>query len=660
MTTDTETPTGARRRHIPRPDSFDEENSPTPCRPQDDLLLIEPADRAQDSASNTTSMTAYLDQVCQKSKEEEKTSETHHPSHEALGRKDPNTSDPFDETAVVPDVAEEDEDPEMPTVTVRSCTVGLLMSIFGASVSQIFMYKPVHLSPHPLFIQLACLILGRAFAKIPGPPWWNPCPLTVKETAFAAIMATAGAAGTPSVEMVATQDLFFDRKMHPMIVIMTLLSSQLIGYGWAGLLRPFLIYPAKTIFPSVLPSVALFKSLSQYTPDVEHQVKTFKKTFFGTSLYEIIPMYIAPALQAISPWCLTLPQVPAITNIFGGSMVAEGMGLFAFSADWMLIGSHGPLFVPLMSQITDWVSVSFAIFLMGAAYRFNWFDGPPLPFISYDILDSHGKRYNMSLAMNKDGTENIKGVETLGLPYYAVTYIVGKTGVSLAVTSAITSALLWNWEETKAAFRKTDDPATEDPHRTITKKYAQFPEWGFCLLAVLFMGLAFLCSFLGKSGLSPVALLTAFCISAVLSLAAGFFYATVGIGLHCHAVVQMLGGLMFPGNAIANMWFTLFGSTSVGQSVFMLRDLKLGQYMHLSSSSVVCSQLTGTLVGGFTHYFLMIAILRSQRDVLLLPNGNGVFTGMSLSTYAAESTTWGIFSRRLYLSGQRYVSLSAQ
>jgi ribosomal protein S9 len=83
----------------------------------------------------------------------------------------------------------------------------------------------------------------------------------------------------------------------------------------------------------------------------------------------------------------------------------------------------------------------------------------------------------MTLAINKDGTENTKGVETLGLPYYAATYIVGKTGVSLAVTSAITSALLWNWEETKAAFRKADDPATEDPHRTITKKYAQFPEW---------------------------------------------------------------------------------------------------------------------------------------------------------------------------------------
>jgi hypothetical protein len=82
-------------------------------------------------------LTAYLDQVCQKNKEEGKQSDSQHTCHESLGRKDPNTSDPFDETAVVPEVEEEDEDPEMATVTVRSCTVGLIMSIFGAAVSQV-------------------------------------------------------------------------------------------------------------------------------------------------------------------------------------------------------------------------------------------------------------------------------------------------------------------------------------------------------------------------------------------------------------------------------------------------------------------------------------------------------------------------------------------
>jgi len=617
------------------------------------VLLKEPLEKVPDH--HYPSSSTYLELVDQKIQAHDDKFVTQHALKEALAGKDPNTSDPFDEAAVVPEVEEGEDDPDMPTVTVRSCLVGLIMTIFGAAVSQIFVYKPVHIHPHPLFIQLACLILGRAFAKIPGPTWWNPGPLTVKETVFAAIMATAGAAGTHSVEMLASQDLFFNRKLSPFVSIMTLLSSQLIGYGWAGLLRPLLIYPSKTIFPSVLPSVALFKSLCQYTPDVEEKVSFFSKAFLGTTIYQIIPTYIAPALQAISPWCLTLPQDSAITNIFGGSLVAEGMGLFAFCSDWTLVGSHGPLFVPLLAQITEWASVAFAIFLMGAAYRFNWFGGPHLPFISFDILDSHGKRYNLTTTIFKNGTEDFRGVETLGLPWYAVTFIVGKIGVCLSVTSAVTNVFLYNWPEIKAAFRtEGDGNATEDPHRKITKKYAQFPSWAFALLAITFVALAFLSSFLGDSGLSIVALATAFGLSAVLSLAAGFFYATVGVGLHCHPVVQMLGGLMFPGNAIANGWFTLYGSTSVGQSIFMLRDLKLGQYMHLSPLSVVCSQLIGTLVGGLIHYVLMVCILSTQRDVLLLPNGNGVFTGMALSTFAAGTTTWGVFSRKLYLTGQRY------
>ncbi|KAI9628227.1 hypothetical protein KEM48_011745 [Puccinia striiformis f. sp. tritici PST-130] len=610
MAIDTSALTGPRKRTAQRLDPTHEDESLAHYPPEVNVLSKDPLNDLHFSSSNKTSPIVYLEKVSQKDQ---------HACNEALGGKDPNTSDPFDETAVIPEIEEGDDDPDMPTVTVRAFLVGLLMAIFGAAVSQIFMYKPVHLHPHPLFVQLACLILGRAFASIPGPLWWNPGPLNVKETVFAAIMATAGAAGTPSVEMVATQELFFDRKMHPLVIILTLLSSQLIGYGWAGLLRRFLVYPARTIFPGVLPSVALFKSLGQYTPDVEVKVKFFKKVFLGTTLYQIIPTYVAPVLQAISPWCLTLPQVPAITNVFGGSMVAEGMGLcFQRRLD---TGSHGPLFVPLFAQITQWASVAFSIFLMGAAYRFNFF-----------ALQSN-------TTIHRDGTENVEGVAALGLPYHSPTFIVCQVGSSLAVTSAITTAIVCNWEDIKAAFRKGESGETEDPHRTITKNYTQFPEWAFAILAALFMGLAFLSSYLGESGLSVGALLTAFSISAVLSLAAGFFNATIGIGLHCHHA-WMNSGLMFPGNAIANMWFTLFGSTSVAQSVAMLRDLKLGQYMHLSPLSVVFSQLVGTVAGGFTHYFVMVAILSSQRDVLLLPNGNGVFTVMALSTFAAESTTF--------------------
>ncbi|CAH7684753.1 putative oligopeptide transporter [Phakopsora pachyrhizi] len=510
---------------------------------------------------------------------------------QASGSKDissnKNTSDPFDETAVLPEVVT-DDDPNMPTMTLRSILTGVIMTGFGGGVSQLFMYKPVHLHLHPLFIQLACLIIGKTFAAIPGPKWWNPCPMTVKEVVFSSIMATAGAAGTLSVETIAAQDLFFNKKFDAILILSTLMSSQLLGYTWASVLRPLLVYPSKTIFPSVLPSVALFNSMCGDTPEA----------FVGISLYEVIPTYVSPALQAISPWCLTLPQVPAITQLFGGSMVAEGMGLLSFCLDWTIV------------------------------------DGKNLPFISFDLLDDTGKKYNLTTAVYPNGTEVVEGVEALGLPRYATTFVLGKAGISLALSSAISGAILYNWPVLKAIFQKSDKNELEDPHRTITKNYKEFPNYGFAILAAITITLAFLSNYFGESGLSPGGLAVAFFISALLSLAAGFFYGTVGIHLHCH-------GIFFPGNAIANLWFAMYGSTTVSQCTFMLKDLKLGQYMHL-------------VLGAITHWQVMESIVGSQREVLLLPHGNGVFTGMHLSSLSAQATSWGIFSQRLYYVGARY------
>lgn len=94
---------------------------------------------------------------------------------------------------------------------------------------------------------------------------------------------------------------------------------------------------------------------------------------------------------------------------------------------------------------------------------------------------------------------------------------------------------------------------------------------------------------------------------------------------------------MFPGNAYGNMWFTTYGASTVSQSMNMIKDLKLGQYMHIPQATVVISQLLGTLVGIFVNYGMMKVIIGSQRDVLLLPNGNGVFSGFAIAAFEAHA-----------------------
>ncbi|PLW56968.1 hypothetical protein PCANC_02784 [Puccinia coronata f. sp. avenae] len=547
----------------------------------------------------------------------------------------------------------DDSEDSLSTITLRSVLVGLLISAFGATCAQIFIFKPIVIHVHSLFIQLACLTTGKLMARIPGPKRWNHGPFNIKETTFSSIMACSASAGAiSSVEMIGARSLLFNQVPDFFVSLLVMLSSQLIGYGISGLLRPILVYPSKMVFPSVLPSVVLFKSMYSNSTESLKQISFFKKALLGIGIYEFFPIYIAPALQAISPWCLTLPKKPEITQLFGGSMAGEGLGFLSLSLDWTVVGAHGPLYTPLDAQWNLLVAHVGAIFLFTAAYKYNWLGGGSLPFISFELLDQNGNPYNTSAIINKDGTENQEEVNKLGLPFFSSAYIIGKAFMCLATAAAFTAAVLQSWRSIKDLL--TGKKIETDPHRLVCKKFRDFPMWAFVALLIVSIALAFIASYLNQSGLSAWGLASAILISALLSLASGFFYATTGMRLHTSPVVQMLGGLMFPGNAIGTMWFTTFGSSTASQSTLMLKELKLGQYMHLSSFAVVVGQLIGTVAGVLVNFVVFLSILSSEREALLKPEGSSAFSGMHFTSFEAQSITWGIFGKRLYGSGTRY------
>ncbi|KAI9616506.1 hypothetical protein H4Q26_010902 [Puccinia striiformis f. sp. tritici PST-130] len=602
-----------------------------------------------------------------------------------------NTSDPFDEMAIL-DAEVRDEGGER-TITCRSILIGLVASIIGAATAEVFMFKPVHVHVDILFIQIICMLMGQFCASVPGPLWWNPGPLETKETVFSVIMAGSASAGVLGVELIAAQEVMFEKHMPAIVSVMTLLSSQLIGYGMAGLLRSILVYPSEIIYPGVLPVVALFQSMSSKSETTVKQMSFFKKTMAAISLShmitreyldEIIPTYLAPALSAVSIWCLALPQVPAITNLFGGSLPAEGMGLMAFSADWTLVGSHSPLFVPLLAQMTDWVAYFGCIIIYSGAYTANWLNGGHLPFISYNLFDKHGHRYNLTAAVMKNGTGNAKRRDINGRQEADQT---AWQDFETLPTSRNNEEYAGHSDLVSFSVSRCDMhlPAIQSLSDCLALLDLEPRDSGYAGILVGATALAFLSSHLADSGLAPEALATSLLISFVLCIASGYFYGTLGIPLFVQresiafdfflltyrknadcdtlflidglvtwiAVTQMLGflyfnsGILFPGNAIGTMWFTMYGSTSVQQCVLMLKDFKLGTYMHIAPISVLIAQLIGTIAGGIVHVAVMLSIVTSQREVLLMPNGNGMFTGMVLSVMASQSTgcqLWALHS----------------
>ncbi|OZJ06025.1 hypothetical protein BZG36_01101 [Bifiguratus adelaidae] len=154
------------------------------------------------------------------------------------------------------------DDPNMPLFTLRTVVLGVGLAAFGAVLQEIYYFKPQVVLISPLFIQIIGYVLGNAMAKvIPKSRFFNPGPFTIKEHVVISITATSAAASAFATELLAVMDLFYNETVNVGVAIFLLLSSQMLGYAYAGTLRSFLVYPRHTYFPTTFPGIVLYDSL---------------------------------------------------------------------------------------------------------------------------------------------------------------------------------------------------------------------------------------------------------------------------------------------------------------------------------------------------------------------------------------------------------------
>jgi hypothetical protein len=73
----------------------------------------------------------------------------------------------------------------------------------------------------------------------------NPSSFNSKEHTFIVLMASAAATNAVSTEILAAQKMYYGMDPSPAAAIFLVISSQLLGMGIAGLLRPVLVQPIK-------------------------------------------------------------------------------------------------------------------------------------------------------------------------------------------------------------------------------------------------------------------------------------------------------------------------------------------------------------------------------------------------------------------------------
>jgi OPT family oligopeptide transporter len=167
------------------------------------------------------------------------------------------------------------DDSTLPVWTFRMWFLGLLSCCLLSFLNQFFAYRSEPLVISQITVQIATLPLGRLMAavlpsktfKIPGfgskQFSFNPGPFNMKEHVLITIFANAGSAfgsGSPyAVGIVNIIKAFYGRSISFFAAWLLIITTQVLGYGWAGLLRKYVVEPAHMWWPSTLVQVSLFR-----------------------------------------------------------------------------------------------------------------------------------------------------------------------------------------------------------------------------------------------------------------------------------------------------------------------------------------------------------------------------------------------------------------
>jgi OPT family oligopeptide transporter len=539
-------------------------------------------------------------------------------------------------------------------------------------------------------VQVASLPLGHFLARVLptrkfkapallGRGEWslNPGPFNMKEHVLISIFANAGCAfGNGSAYAVMIVDIiraFYRRSISFFAAWLLITTTQVLGYGWAGLMRKYVVEPAHMWWPGTLVQVSLFRALHEKEADDEgggpprgtSRAKFFLVALACSFLWYAVPGYLFPTLTSMS-WVCWIFSKSVTAQQLGSGM--RGLGLGAFILDWTAVSSF--LFSPLVSPFfaTANILAGFVLFLYGvvpAAYwGLNLYNARRFPLFSSHLFMFNGTSYDINDIVNDRFEIDMDAYQQRGRinmsTLFALTY-----GLSFAAIAAtVTHVALFHGKEIYRRFRASQKQEKPDAHTRLMKKnYEDAPGWWFHSLLMLSVAVSLiLCTVLKKEVQLPWwGLLFACAMAFVFTLPVSIITATTNQTPGLNVLSEYVIGLILPGKPIANVCFKVYGYMSMSQAVSFLQDFKLGHYMKIPPKSMFLVQFVGTIVAGTVNlavaYWLLGSIPNICQDALL--PADSPWTCPSDRVFFDASVIWGLVGpRRIFGALGNYGALN--
>lgn len=559
-----------------------------------------------------------------------------------------------------------------PTIRLNHWRTWFLTTIFVvvfAGVNEFFSLRYPTLEINFIVAQVVCFPVGKLLELLPDKkcnrvPFFdlNPGPFTKKEHAVITIAVALTSSTAYAMYILNAQVSFYKFNVNAGYQLLLVWTSQMLGYGLAGLTRRWTVYPASCIWPQTLISVSLFDSLHKKvgvsSPVNGWSIPRYKFFYFvllGSFLWYWVPGFLFTGLSYfnIVLWGSKTRHNFIANTIFG---VNSGIGAFPITFDYTQVSQamSGSVFAtPFFVSANSYASVFiFFVIVLPILYFTNTWYAKFMPVISGSTYDNTQNKYNVTKILNDDFSINFEKYKQYSPVYVPFSYLLSYALNFAAVTAVFVHCILYHGKDIMRKVKNANAGGSDIHMRTYFKNYKDCPDWWYVVLQVLMIGLGFVTVCCFKTHFPAWAYVVALLVAFINIVPQGILEAMTNQHVGLNIITELICGYMLPLRPMANLLFKLYGFIVMRQGLNLSRDLKLAVYMKVPPRLIFAIQIYATIISGLVNVGIQEWMRKNIKDFCSSTQSDG-FTCANGRTVFNASIIWSM-PKYLFSPGRIY------
>ncbi|KAK6456527.1 OPT oligopeptide transporter protein-domain-containing protein [Scheffersomyces xylosifermentans] len=569
------------------------------------------------------------------------------------------------------------DDPTIPVETVRVYIAGIIWTAIGAVINQFFAERQPGISLDSSVVQIFLYPTGLALQYL-LPKWkfkvWkytidlNPGPWSYKEQMLATLFYGVSS-GTSYVSFnihVQKMKIFYDNQWANFgYQTLLILSNNFLGFGFAGIFRKFAVYPVESIWPTVLPTIALNRALT--VPEKKERLNGwvitkyvfFFITFASSFVYFWIPTYLFQALSNFN-WMTWIKPDNFNLAVVTGSL--SGLGLNPVPTfDINTILDNAALIYPFYNQFSSYIGSFLSFFCIIAVYYSNYKWTAYLPINSNALFTNTGDPYKVTAVVNEHSLLDEKKYQEYGPPFYTAANLVSYGAFFALYPFSIVFEIGRRYKQVWKAFKnsilglkdfkRSTLEGYDDPHSKMMTAYKEVPDWVFLIVLVISLVLAIICVEVYPAETPVWGIFFALGINFVFLIPITSIYSRTGFSFGLNVLVELIIGYALPGNGLALNFIKAFGYNIDGQAQTYITDQKQAHYVKIPPRSLFRVQILSVFIASFIQLGIMNFAMDGGIANYCDPHNKQKFTCPNSRTFYSASVIWGVIGPKRVFNG---------